>query len=158
MDSTFRWHASSEVDTEALGHALAEVVPPGTVIALSGTLGAGKTRLVKSLAAGLGVPAEEVISPTFVIMHRYEGTKTLYHFDVYRIQDDDEFLELGPDEYFDSQGITLLEWAERVESCLPPNYLKIHIEVLGETEREFTLEAIGEATAKLPQLVRENVG
>lgn len=158
MDSTFRWHASSEVDTEALGHALAEVVPPGTVIALSGTLGAGKTRLVKSLAAGLGVPAEEVISPTFVIMQRYEGTKTLYHFDVYRIQDDDEFLELGPDEYFDSQGITLLEWAERVESCLPPNYLKIHIEVLGETEREFTLEAIGEATAKLPQLVRENVG
>ncbi len=158
MDSTFRWHASSEADTEALGHALAEVVPPGTVIALSGTLGAGKTRLVKSLAAGLGVPAEEVISPTFVIMQRYEGTKTLYHFDVYRIQDDDEFLELGPDEYFDSQGITLLEWAERVESCLPPNYLKIHIEVLGETEREFTLEAIGEATAKLPQLVRENVG
>lgn len=153
--STFTWEATSEDQTHHLGQVLAEVIPPGTVVALNGTLGAGKTRLVKAMASSLGIPAEDVISPTFVIMQRYFGGKTLYHFDVYRIKDDDEFLELGPEEYFDSDGITLLEWADRVVDCLPRSYLRIDIEVLGETRRQFTISAVGKECEEVPMKVKD---
>jgi len=153
--STITWETTSEEETNKLGSILAEAIPPGTVVALNGTLGAGKTRLVKAMADKLGIPAEDVISPTFVIMQRYYGGKTLYHFDVYRIQDDDEFLELGPEEYFDSDGITLLEWADRVENCLPHDYLRINIEVLGETARQFTISSVGADLENVPLQVQE---
>lgn len=153
--STITWEATSEEDTAKLGSILADAIPPGTVVALNGTLGAGKTRLVKAMADKLGIPAEDVISPTFVIMQRYFGGKTLYHFDVYRIKDDDEFLELGPEEYFDSEGITLLEWADRVQNCLPHDYLRIDIEVLGETARQFTISSVGTDLENVPLLVKD---
>lgn len=153
--STITWEATSEDETTKLGTILADAIPPGTVVALNGTLGAGKTRLVKAMADALGIPAENVISPTFVIMQRYFGGKTLYHFDVYRIQDDDEFLELGPEEYFDSDGITLLEWADRVKNCLPHDYLRIDIEVLGETARQFTISSVGTDLENVPLQVKD---
>ncbi|PQO45257.1 tRNA (adenosine(37)-N6)-threonylcarbamoyltransferase complex ATPase subunit type 1 TsaE [Blastopirellula marina] len=155
--STLTWEATSEEETHKLGKALAEIIPPGTVVAINGTLGAGKTRLVKAMADALGIPAEDVISPTFVIMQRYFGGKTLYHFDVYRIKDDDEFLELGPEEYFDSDGITLLEWADRVSNCLPRDYLRVDIEVLGETCRKFTISAVGKSLEAIPQQVQDAI-
>lgn len=155
--STITWEATSEEQTHKLGKVLAEIIPPGTVVALNGTLGAGKTRLVKAMAAALGIPAEDVISPTFVIMQRYFGGKTLYHFDVYRIQDDDEFLELGPEEYFDSDGITLLEWADRVANCLPRDHLRIDIEVLGETTRQFKISSAGTDLETIPQQIQDAV-
>ncbi|MEW4452209.1 tRNA (adenosine(37)-N6)-threonylcarbamoyltransferase complex ATPase subunit type 1 TsaE [Bremerella sp. JC817] len=153
--STITWEASSEEQTQQLGHVLADLIPPGTVVSLNGTLGAGKTRLVKAMASALGIPAEDVISPTFVIMQRYFGGKTLYHFDVYRIKDDDEFLELGPEEYFDSEGITLLEWADRVANCLPRDYLRVDIEVLGETTRMFTIASVGAELENIPLQVKD---
>lgn len=155
--NTFTWESKSEDDTRRLGKALGKTLPPGTVVALNGTLGAGKTRLVKAMAEALGIPPEEVISPTFVIMQQYFGTKTLYHFDVYRIKDDDEFLELGPEEYFDSQGITLLEWADRVENCLPRDYVRITAEVVGETQRRFAIEAVGKLYTDLPDQIAEAI-
>jgi len=153
MDS-FSWTAHSETETDTLGQALAECLPFGCVVALSGTLGAGKTRLVKALAASYGIHPEDVISPTFVLMQRYEGRVTLYHFDVYRIKDDDEFLELGPEEYFDSEAITLLEWAERVENCLPLDYIQISIDVIGDHSRTFTVQAVGSQFKAVPQRVQ----
>ena len=146
----FTFLADNESDTQRLGAALAKVLPPGTTVALIGTLGAGKTRLVQALAAGCGVPPETVVSPTFVLCQEYHGQRTLYHLDAYRLKDDDEFLELGPEEYFASDGITLIEWADRVLDCLPPQRLEIHIEVVGDTARQFRLVAVGgESSAML---------
>lgn len=146
----------NESDTRRLGAALARSLPAGTTVALIGTLGAGKTRLVQALAAACGVPADTVVSPTFVLCQEYHGRRTLYHLDAYRLKDDDEFLQLGPEEYFESDGITLIEWADRVIDCLPPERLEIHIEVVGDTERQFRLVPAGrEAVRMLSELAAQ---
>ncbi len=137
--------SESLADTDRLGAALAKCLPGGATVALSGTLGAGKTRLVQALAAHCGIPEGDVVSPTFVLCHEHHGERTLIHLDAYRIADDDEFLELGVDEYFDSDAIVLVEWAERVAACLPLERLEIHIEVAGEHARTFRITAIGDA-------------
>jgi tRNA threonylcarbamoyladenosine biosynthesis protein TsaE len=139
------YHANDEAATTALGTALAEHLPDGSVVALCGTLGAGKTRLVQAIAEATGVPRENVVSPTFVLVQEYrQGRRPIFHFDTYRLADDDEFLELGPDEYFEGEGLTLIEWADRVEACLPRERFNIQIEVTGETQRTFHLAASGE--------------
>ena len=138
--SSFPFLATDETETDRLGQRLADALPAGTVVALVGTLGAGKTRLVQAVATALGVPLDEVTSPTFVLVNEYNGGHLpVYHIDAYRLRDEDEFLELGPEEYFDSAGITFLEWADRVENCLPVDYLRIDIEVVGNTQRQFSL-------------------
>jgi tRNA threonylcarbamoyladenosine biosynthesis protein TsaE len=142
-EPTFQFIAHSEADTERLGGALASRLPNGCVVALIGTLGAGKTRLVQAIAQASGVDPAMVVSPTFVLVHEYAGTRPVYHFDAYRLKDDDEFLALGPEEYFDGQGITLVEWADRVERCLPDEYVEIRIDVTGPTERAFSVRAVG---------------
>lgn len=148
--TTFRFVANDEPMTDQLGALLADALPAGTVIALVGTLGAGKTRLVQAVAAGLGVDADDVTSPTFVLVNEYLGGRVpVYHFDTYRLKDDDEFLELGPDEYFDGAGLTFVEWADRVADCLPPDHLRIEIEVISETQREFTISASSPALQPL---------
>ena len=132
---------NSEHDTAQLGAALAKVLPSGTTVALVGTLGAGKTRLVQAVAAALGVLPGSVTSPTFVLINEYTGGRLLiYHFDTYRLKDDDEFLELGPDEYFESDGLVFIEWADRVAHLLPAERLEISIEIVGDTERQITIE------------------
>lgn len=136
---TLEFTAEDVAHTERLGRALAAALPPGTVVALIGTLGAGKTRLVQAVAASLGVPAGEATSPTFVLVNEYRGRLPIYHIDAYRLRDEDEFRELGPEEYFDSAGVTFIEWADRVEDCLPVERLEIHCEATGETARQFTL-------------------
>ena len=140
----YRFVAEDEQGTDRLGHLFAKILPAGTVVALVGTLGAGKTRLVQAVAEALGVSRDAVTSPTFVLINEYlTGRMPVYHFDTYRLRDDDEFLELGPEEYFDSNGLTFIEWADRVLACLPPDYLRIDIEVLGETKREFVVSSSG---------------
>jgi tRNA threonylcarbamoyladenosine biosynthesis protein TsaE len=139
----FRFQASNESETFRLGGALAEHLPAGSVVALLGTLGAGKTRLVQAIAEGCGIQRRDVVSPTFVLIHEYPGDRMLYHIDAYRLKDEDEFLELGPEEYFESDGITLIEWADRVENCLPQERLEIRIEVTGTDMRAFELVAYG---------------
>lgn len=140
--SEFRFTAKNEQETDRFGQMLADVLPAGSVVALLGTLGAGKTRLVQSVAVAMGSPVGAVTSPTFVLVNEYhEGRLPIYHFDAYRLRDEDEFLELGPEEYFEGAGITFVEWADRVARCLPLEYFTIEIEVLGQTEREFVLTA-----------------
>ena len=90
------------------------------------------------------VPPETVTSPTFVLCQPYSGRRLIQHWDAYRIKDDDEFLQLGPEECFDSDAVTLIEWAERVEACLPPERIDIRITVAGETTREFEIATVGE--------------
>lgn len=138
------YFSGGPADTDRLGAALARVLPVPLTIALSGTLGAGKTRLVQAMAESLGIDRQSVVSPTFVLCQEYHGTRSLYHLDAYRVKDDDEFLELGVDEYFAADAITIVEWAERVENCLPESRLLIRIEVTGESERLFWIEGIGD--------------
>lgn len=141
---SFYFLAHSEADTDRLGAMLAEVLVPGTVVALIGTLGAGKTRLVQAVAAAFGNPRDAITSPTFVLVNEYlAGRLPVYHFDTYRLKDEDEFLELGPEEYFAGQGITFVEWADRFAQLLPASYLKIEIAAVGATEREFTITSVG---------------
>src|SRR6478672_3660025 len=136
----FTFLANSEHDTERLGTALASELPAGTVVGLVGPLGAGKTRLVQAVATALGVPPGRVTSPTFVLVNEYTGGRLpVYHFDTYRLKDDDEFLNLGPEEYFDSTGLTFVEWADRVATLLPVDRLEISIDVTSETERRIML-------------------
>ncbi len=141
--SHFSFSSDSESDTDRFGAALAEALPDGVTVSLCGTLGAGKTRLVQAIAAACGVPREQIVSPTFVLCQEYHGRRTLYHLDAYRIRDDDEFLQLGVEEYFESPAITLVEWGERVRDCLPPEHIEIRIEVLGHTSRRFDVVPVG---------------
>lgn len=154
----FCFQAQNEDDTRRLGVVLADVLPAGTTVALMGTLGAGKTRLVQAIAQGLGVPADTVVSPTFVLCQEYDGRRMLYHMDAYRLKDDDEFLQLGPEEYFESDGITLIEWADRVTDCLPPDRIEIHIEVAGETARRFEVVDVGGGLSAVLKNLEDSLG
>ena len=141
------YDADGEAATAALGAALADALPDGTTVALCGTLGAGKTRLVQAIAEACGVDRRSVVSPTFVLIQEYHGRRTLYHIDAYRIRDEDEFDQLGADEYFESGGLTLVEWADRVEACLPGNRVEVRIEVTGSRRRRFEITAVGDGHA-----------
>src|SRR5438128_7243930 len=127
--------------TTAFGRRLANSLFPGTVIALIGPLGAGKTHLVRAVAEGLGIPDSRVVSsPTFVLIQEYAARLPIYHFDAYRLQTAAEFFDLGAHEYFEGEGVCLVEWADRVEECLPKEHLRITLEITGDTSRRITLE------------------
>jgi len=130
--------------TDRLGSLLAEHLPDGSVVALVGTLGAGKTKLVQAIAKYTGNAEESVFSPTFVLLHEYTGGhRPIYHFDAYRLGNAEEFRHLSPDDYFEGDGITLIEWADKFPQILPPHHLEIRIEPLGEMSRRFSLAAHG---------------
>ena len=139
----FVYNAENETQTARLGAVLAAALPDGATVSLCGTLGSGKTRLVQAVAAASDVAPKTVVSPTFVLIQEYQGSRPIYHIDVYRLIDEDEFLQLGPEEYFDGHGLTFVEWADRVESCMPRNRLEIHIDVTGENTRRFRIAAVG---------------
>jgi len=144
----FEFTSRSEADTDRFGRRMAAVLGPGDVVALVGTLGAGKTRLVQAIAVAVGNAAESVTSPTFVLVNEYtRGRLPIYHFDVYRLRDDDEFLELGPEEYFDGPGVTLVEWGDRVEHLLPPRASVVRVELTDRDERLLRVE--GDLAARL---------
>ena len=109
-----------------MGRRLGEIVPPNTVIALNGELGAGKTVFAQGMGLGLGVE-EPVTSPSFVLMNVYRGRLELYHFDFYRLDEEDELAVLGLDEYFYGEGVALVEWAGKFSDALPPARLEITI-------------------------------
>jgi tRNA threonylcarbamoyladenosine biosynthesis protein TsaE len=153
--TTFIYDSVDESSTAALGAALAEVLPDGATVALCGTLGAGKTRLVQAIAEAAGVDRRNVSSPTFVLIQEYHGRRTIYHLDAYRIRDEDEFESLGPDEYFESDGLVLVEWADRVERCLPRERIEIRISVTGPDSRRFEIAAIGPCYAPVIEQLRQ---
>ena len=125
----------NEEDTKKTGIEIGRRVKAGTVIALSGDLGTGKTALTKAVAEGLGVK-EVITSPTFNIVKQYEtGRLPLYHFDVYRIGDVDEMYELGYEEFFFGSGVSIVEWADLIEDIIPEDAVRIEIEY-GKKEGE----------------------
>ncbi|QDT68051.1 tRNA threonylcarbamoyladenosine biosynthesis protein TsaE [Planctomycetes bacterium MalM25] len=138
---------ANEAETVALGERLASVLRAPATVALVGPLGAGKTRLVQAVAAALGV-TEEVTSPTFVLINEYRtGSTPIYHLDAYRLKDEDEFLELGVDEYFaggasSGPGLTFVEWGDRFPDCLPERVVTVTIESLDSQRRRATIEGL----------------
>lgn len=125
----------NEEDTRKLGLELAGNAKPGDVIALVGDLGTGKTALTRYIAEGLGI-SETISSPTFTIVKEYKsGRLPLYHFDVYRLSDGDELLDIGAEEYLDGDGLCVIEWADIVADVLPEDAMLINIRY-GEEEGE----------------------
>ena len=115
---------------------------PGMVIALIGDLGAGKTTLVKGIASGLlNIDEREVTSPTFTIVQEYSGAMPLYHVDAYRLDSALDLEAVGFEDYIDGNGVTVIEWADRITDALPPETLTISIEQHGEQQRRFRLQA-----------------
>jgi tRNA threonylcarbamoyladenosine biosynthesis protein TsaE len=142
--------------TLAFGHRLGSLLWPGAVVALVGELGAGKTHLARAIAEGLGVPDGRVVtSPTFVLVQEYQGQLPVFHFDAYRLHSEAEFAELGTDEYFQAGGVCLVEWADRVSGCLPPEHLRVTLEVVGEIARRAVVEGRGEPYAPLLEMLRQ---
>lgn len=136
--STTHLDSNSPKQTQRLGQLLAQHLP-STTIALQGTLGAGKTNLTKAIAIACGVPEKQVTSPTFVIAQQHLGDRPLLHADLYRLKDEDEFWELGAEEWFSLPGLVLIEWADKFLRCMPEDRLDIEIQVTGPTSRRFVL-------------------
>ena len=123
-------------ETHRFGQKLARDLGAGTLIALTGDLGSGKTCLAQGICSGLEVK-DYVTSPSFTLINEYQGRLPVYHFDFFRIDKPEETLELGCDEYFYGDGVCIIEWAEKIESLLPEDRIEIKIVRRGETEREF---------------------
>lgn len=145
----------SPEETQALGGRLAACLQTGDVVELIGDLGAGKTCLVQSIAAGLGVTEDLVHSPTFVLIQEYAGRIPVCHLDAYRLRDIDEFLELGADELVGGDNVSLIEWGDRVAQVLPRDRLTVRIDVLGESSRRITLSAGGRRSERILKLWTE---
>jgi len=143
-------------ETMDMAAAASDLCRPNDVIALEGTLGAGKTCFVKGLARGMGVgDHRRVISPTFVLLREYHGRLCVYHFDAYRLGDAAQMEAIGCAEVFDAGGVSVVEWADRVAGCLPERCLRLRIEVVGPTDRRFLLEGLSaELDGRLEQFRR----
>ena len=130
-----------EAETEAAGAAFAEKLPNGTVVALYGDLGAGKTAFVRGMARGMGIDAR-VSSPTFTIVNEYLGQRELYHFDMYRLASSEELFDIGWEDYLNRGGVCAVEWSENVSDAFEGDEITVRIEKLSADERRIE---IGEA-------------
>jgi len=129
----------SAEETQALGEAIGATLGAGAVVACVGELGAGKTAFLQGLARGLGV-ASAVTSPTFVLVNVYRGRVPVYHLDAYRTTSLAEVQDLGLEEMLDGEGVTLIEWADRILSLLPPRAIVVRIQGLGDEPRQIEVE------------------
>jgi tRNA threonylcarbamoyladenosine biosynthesis protein TsaE len=132
---------NSAEETTIFGAELGNALERGTVVALFGDLGAGKTTLIKGLAAAAaGIDPRSICSPTFTYLNIYSGNIEIYHFDLYRLRNEEDFLSLGFDEYLKTDGICCIEWPEKIPTLLPENTLLIEIAYSGENKRIITLK------------------
>lgn len=122
-----RFISLSAEDTELIGEAVGRAVSPGTVLALYGDLGAGKTAFTRGLARGMGLDAR-VSSPTFTVVNEYMGKLPLFHFDMYRLGSADELFDIGWEDYLERGGVCAVEWSENVEQAFEPGTVRIRIE------------------------------
>ena len=141
--------SKSQEETIKLGSRLAHVLKSGDIICLFGELGSGKTTFTKGIAKGLKIDEKTVNSPTFVLMNEYEGRVPLFHFDLYRIEKADEVLGLGYEEFFYDQGVSVIEWADRLGTLLPKEYLKIHFANSSKQKRLIHFHAAGERAKEI---------
>lgn len=129
----------SERETEAAGAAFAAGIPDGTVVAMYGELGAGKTAFVRGMAQGMGLDCR-VNSPTFTIVNEYLGARTLLHFDMYRLGSADELWDIGWDDYLSRGAVCAVEWSENVADAFTGDEITVRFEKLSDTDRCITIE------------------
>lgn len=128
----------SAEETIALGNRIGKMLPENSIVCLFGDLASGKTTLVKGIAEACSSP-QPVTSPTFVYLHIYEGARILYHFDLYRLQNPEEFLAMGFDEHLFAGGVCCIEWSERIASLLPQHCMRITMSHAEQGTRKITV-------------------
>lgn len=149
----------SPEETMALAAQFTHHCQPNDVVGLRGTLGAGKTCFVKGMARGLGVAdLRKVTSPTFVLLQQYAGRLMLYHFDAYRLDHAEGMVEIGCEEIFEAGGVSVVEWADHVVECLPPEHFLWTIRMAGRDRREFLLTASGQQCRCRLERIRNALG
>ena len=126
-------------ETELAGQVLSRTLTPGTVVALYGDLGAGKTAFVRGMAKGLNSPSR-VTSPTFTIVNEYSGSLELFHFDMYRLASSEELFDIGWEDYLGRGGVCVVEWSENVSDAFDGTEIKVTIDKLSDTDRRISLE------------------
>ncbi|UOY91563.1 tRNA (adenosine(37)-N6)-threonylcarbamoyltransferase complex ATPase subunit type 1 TsaE [Ectobacillus sp. JY-23] len=151
--SAYQWHTASSEQTMHIAASLGKLLNPQAVLLLEGDLGAGKTTFTKGLAKGLDVK-RVVNSPTFTIIKEYKGRLPLYHMDVYRLHESGE--DLGFDDYFYGDGVTVVEWAHLIQEFLPEAYLKVSLFHQGNDERHIVFEPVGERYTRLCEELLSN--
>ena len=134
--------SNSEHETELIGQRFAEGLPGGTVVAMYGDLGAGKTAFVRGMACGMGLDCR-VSSPTFTIVNEYLGERELIHFDMYRLSDADELFDIGWEDYLSRGAVCAVEWSENVQDAFFGDETVVRIEKLGDEKRRITIEEGG---------------
>ena len=155
----FRFDSMSLADTDRLGQALGQVAVPGLVVGLRGALGTGKTAFVRAVAQGLQIADRRwVTSPTFVLIQEYPARLPVFHFDTYRLSDPSQFADLGVEEYFEGEGVCLVEWADRVESLLPRERLDVLFSTTSDRGRMIDCGCVGRRFAALFEQWRDLVG
>jgi len=127
---------NSEKETLDIAYKLASSIKGNRVICLNGELGAGKTAFVKGFCSFFGIT--EISSPTFTLVNEYEGNRSVFHFDVYRLADEDEFYAIGGEEYFE-KGICIIEWSDVIKEAMPEDAIDVRIEKLGENTRKIVI-------------------
>ncbi|NLC73116.1 MAG: tRNA (adenosine(37)-N6)-threonylcarbamoyltransferase complex ATPase subunit type 1 TsaE [Ruminococcaceae bacterium] len=131
----------NENETEEIGENIGKVLPAGSVLAMYGELGSGKTALVRGIARGMGINSR-VQSPTFTIVNEYEGKRTLYHFDMYRLSDASELFDIGWEDYLNAGAVCAVEWSENVQDAFFGDEITVRFTKLSETERRIEVEGL----------------
>lgn len=133
-----------EKDTLLIGRQIAKKLKKGDIVCLFGKFGSGKTVLTKGIASGLGVAKDSVISPSFVLIREYPDARIpLYHFDLYRLENKTDILALGYEGYLYGEGVSVIEWADRLGRLLPEEYIKIHLDVSADKKRKLLITGVG---------------
>ena len=135
-----KYLSHSEDETQKIGFEVAQKIKKGDVISLTGSLGAGKTVFAKGFAKQLGIE-EAIVSPTFTLVQEYDGRMKMYHLDLYRLSGEDEFESMGGEDFLYSDGVTLIEWSEKIESMLPDDTIYVKITINEDLTR--TIEITG---------------
>ncbi len=148
---------SSPEKTWQIGQLLGELLDVGDTVCLYGDLGAGKTNFTFGIAQGLDVQEQYITSPTFTFVNEYQGRVPLYHIDLYRLKDPDELENIGFEEYIESDGVTVIEWAERAEDALPVEGLSVYLAYVDEHSREIGFIAEGERYEKLVEELKQEL-
>ena len=132
---------NSPLETEELGKRIGNALKKGNVVSLRGSLGAGKTVIAKCIARSLGIE-EAIVSPTFTLVQEYDGREKLYHLDIYRLSGDDEFESMGGEEFLYPDGITLIEWSEKIDDMLPDDTIYITVTINDDLTRTIDIEGL----------------
>ena len=145
-------------DTLRLGRVIAKHLRKSDIICLSGDLGSGKTVLTKGIAEGLGIKKNRIVSPTFVLIRQYSGTMRLFHFDFYRLTESKDIAGIGYEEYLYDDGVSVIEWPERLGFLMPEACLKIRLRIQDRSRRSISMSASGARYKQMLKEIHETIG